>query len=110
VRIWRLRLFVTLTPARPTAALPASGFLDVRQLAWTSLSTRLLGTSSRRVSSEGELLLVIGSTDFTRHILPKEYWKNRMSGHRGCSRGCGCRLAKGLHGYRLVLPDVEDGI
>ena len=26
------------------------------------------------------------------------------------SRGCGCRLAKGLHGYRLVFLDVEDGI
>ena len=41
---------------------------------------------------------------------PKGVLENRMSGHRGWSRGCGCRLAKGLHGYRLVLPDVEDGI
>jgi hypothetical protein len=26
------------------------------------------------------------------------------------SRGGGCRLAKGLHGHRLVILDVEDGI
>jgi hypothetical protein len=27
--------------------------------------------------NEGELLLVIGCTDFTRHIPPKEYWKTK---------------------------------
>jgi hypothetical protein len=43
-------------------------------------------------------------------LLPQEVLGNKMSGHRGWSRGCGCRLPKGLHGDRLVIFDVEDGI
>jgi hypothetical protein len=32
----------------------------------------------------------------------------QVRGSRSC--GCGCRLDKGLHGYRLVILDIEDGI
>jgi hypothetical protein len=64
-----------------------------------------------------ELLLVSGCTDFAHHIPPNAVvaegvLENKMPSHPGPgrSRGCGCRLTKGLHGHRLVILDVEDGI
>ena len=52
-----------------------------------------------------------------RHVPPNAVvaegvLENKMPSHAGPgrSRGCGCRLTKGLHGHRLVILDVEDGI
>jgi len=50
----------------------------------------------------------VGRSDFHLRRTLLDVTGERVRGSRSC-RG-GCRLAKGLHGYRLVILDVEDGI